>query len=98
MAGRNVVTTVQDASAVRDYARAHQIGFIGFWSLGRTTGTARGRLTRAPDAAASPRTPTPSPARFGEPDWASPPREATAVAAYREYSIVWAQVIFYAER
>jgi hypothetical protein len=68
MAGRNVVTTVQDASAVRDYARAHQIGFIGFWSLGRTTGTARGRLTRAPDAAASPRTPTPSPARFGEPD------------------------------
>jgi chitinase len=51
MAGRNdtgVVTTVEDASAVRDYARTHQIGSIGFWSLGRDNGDCPGRLAASP--------------------------------------------------
>jgi chitinase len=41
MVGRNdtgVVTTLEDAREVGDYARTHQIGFIGFWSLARDNG------------------------------------------------------------
>lgn len=45
MAGRNdtgVVTTLDDAHALRDYATAHSIGFLGFWSLGRDNGNCPG--------------------------------------------------------
>jgi len=41
MAGRNdtgVITTLDDARAVTAYARAHRIGFLGFWSLARDNG------------------------------------------------------------
>jgi chitinase len=41
MPGRNdtgVVTTLEDARAVGDYAHVHQIGFIGLWSLARDNG------------------------------------------------------------
>ena len=41
MPGRNdtgVITTLEDARAVADYAHAHQIGFIGLWSLARDNG------------------------------------------------------------
>jgi chitinase len=46
MAGRNdtgVITTVADARAVRDYANAHRIGFLGFWSLARDNGDCPGQ-------------------------------------------------------
>jgi chitinase len=51
MAGRNdtgVITTVADARAIRDYANAHRIGFLGFWSLARDNGDCPGQ----PDAIA----------------------------------------------
>jgi chitinase len=51
MAGRNdtgVVTTVADARAIRDYANAYRIGFLGFWSLARDNGDCPDR----PDAIA----------------------------------------------
>jgi chitinase len=41
MPGRNdtgVITTLEDARAVGDYARDHQIGFVGLWSLARDNG------------------------------------------------------------
>ncbi|MDQ0383166.1 glycoside hydrolase family 18 protein [Amycolatopsis thermophila] len=46
MAGRNdtgVTTTVDDARAVRDYADAHRIAFLGLWSLARDDGGCPGR-------------------------------------------------------
>jgi chitinase len=46
MAGRNdtgPVTTLDDANAVRAYARAHRLGFLGFWSLARDNGDCPGR-------------------------------------------------------
>jgi chitinase len=46
MAGRNdtdVITTLGDAHALRNYARAHSIGFLGFWSLNRDNGGCPGR-------------------------------------------------------
>lgn len=52
MAGRNdtgAVTTVADAQAVRDYAQAHHIAFVGLWSLGRDNGTCPGRTAASPD-------------------------------------------------
>jgi chitinase len=42
MAGRNdtgVVTTLDDARAVANYAREHGIGFLGLWSLSRDNGS-----------------------------------------------------------
>lgn len=41
MIGRNdtgQVTTLEDAAAVREYAWAHRIGFLGYWSLSRDNG------------------------------------------------------------
>lgn len=45
MVGRNdtgVVTTLDDARAVGNYARTHTIGFLGFWSLSRDNGGCAG--------------------------------------------------------
>jgi chitinase len=46
MAGRNdtgVITTLDDARAVGQYANQHQIGFLGLWSLGRDNGGCPGQ-------------------------------------------------------
>lgn len=51
MAGRNdtgVVTTLDDARAVGDYARAHRIGFLGLWSLSRDNGSCPGLAEASP--------------------------------------------------
>lgn len=50
MAGRNdtgPVTTLDDARALRHYARARGIGFLGFWSLGRDNGSCPGHPVAA---------------------------------------------------
>jgi chitinase len=46
MIGRNdtgVVTTVSDAQRVLEHARAHDVGFLGFWSLARDNGDCPGQ-------------------------------------------------------
>ncbi|GAB2972206.1 carbohydrate-binding protein CenC [Amycolatopsis acidiphila] len=51
MAGRNdtgVLTTVDDAHALRDYAVAHAIAFLGFWSLARDNGNCADEVRASP--------------------------------------------------
>ncbi len=45
MIGRNdvgMVTTMQDAKTVLDYAKSRNLGFLGFWSIGRDNGKCAG--------------------------------------------------------
>src|SRR5438067_11398507 len=48
MAGRNDtgdITTLDDARAIRQYAGAHHIAFVGLWSLARDNGHCPGQPT-----------------------------------------------------